>query len=219
MSRLHLYSTVAASLLLATASAAAQGVHTQMPERAPAAQQHAPAEKIAPPMNAGTHGKAETTGQASSGTNASEHGKAGLNSGKTGSMNSEKNEVKDSNGNPSAGVKEKADSRSGASKSNAPANKEKSTTGQGAAAGAHKLTTHQRTKITTIIKKRKVKPAHLNISVHVGARIPATVHFYPLPVQVVEVYPEWRGYDFILVGDEIVIINPRSHEIVAILET
>ena len=61
-------------------------------------------------------------------------------------------------------------------------------------------------------------PAHLNVSVRVGTRVPDSVHFYPLPVEVVAVYPEWRGYDYILVGDEIVVIDPRTHEIVAILE-
>jgi hypothetical protein len=35
---------------------------------------------------------------------------------------------------------------------------------------------------------------------------------------VVAVYPAWRGYEYILVGDQIVVINPRSHEIVAIIE-
>ena len=56
------------------------------------------------------------------------------------------------------------------------------------------------------------------MSVRVGVRIPASVHFYPLPVEVVDLYPAWRGYDYILVGEEIVIVNPRSHEIVAIVE-
>jgi hypothetical protein len=37
-------------------------------------------------------------------------------------------------------------------------------------------------------------------------------------VQVVEVYPAWRGFNYILVGDQIVVIDPRTHEIVAILE-
>jgi hypothetical protein len=35
-------------------------------------------------------------------------------------------------------------------------------------------------------------------------------------VQVVEVYPAWRGINYILVGDQIVVIDPRTHEIVAI---
>jgi hypothetical protein len=99
-------------------------------------------------------------------------------------------------------------------------NQEKSTTttGQGAASGTAKLSTEQRTKIKTVIREHKVKPVHLNISIHVGARVPSSVHFYPLPTEVVTIYPEWRGFYYILVGDEILVISPRTHEIVAILE-
>ena len=32
------------------------------------------------------------------------------------------------------------------------------------------------------------------------------------------IYPEWRGYEFILVRDQIVVIDPRTREIVDILE-
>jgi Protein of unknown function (DUF1236) len=198
MKKLHLLSTVAASLLLAAGTAAAQ-TKEPAPERAPAAQQHAPAEKIAPSMHAGEHKKATTTGQASK-----EPGKAEMNA-----------EHKEKSG---ASVKKNAESKPAASqKSSQSVTGKSATTGQGAAAGAAKPSTEQRTKITTIIKKQKVKPAHLTISVHVGATVPASVHFYPLPVEVVDVYPEWRGYDFILVGDEIIIVNPRTHRIVAIL--
>ncbi|MBI3705709.1 MAG: DUF1236 domain-containing protein [Rhizobiales bacterium] len=97
---------------------------------------------------------------------------------------------------------------------------QRGTTGQGAA-GAAKLSTEQRTKITTVIKQQnmqRVEPSKLNISIRVGARVPTSVRFYPLPVEVVAIYPEWRGYDYILVGDEILVIDPRTHEIVAILE-
>ena len=51
-----------------------------------------------------------------------------------------------------------------------------------------------------------------------GTRVPDSVHFYPLPREVFVIYPEWRGYDYILVGDEILVIDPRTHEIVAILD-
>ena len=97
----------------------------------------------------------------------------------------------------------------------------KATTGQGASGsrGAANLTSEQRTKITTVIKQRNVRPVtNVNFPISVGARVPRTVEFYPLPVEVVEVYPSWRGYEFILVGDEIVVINPRTLEIVAVLE-
>jgi hypothetical protein len=96
---------------------------------------------------------------------------------------------------------------------------ERTTTGQGAAAGSVKLSTEQRTKITSIIKQQKVEPAHLNVSISVGTRIPDSVRFHPLPVEVVNVYPEWRGYDYILVEEQIVVVDPRTHEIVAVLES
>ncbi|MDU6242224.1 MAG: DUF1236 domain-containing protein, partial [Bradyrhizobium sp.] len=45
------------------------------------------------------------------------------------------------------------------------------------------------------------------------------VHFYPLPAEVVTIYPEWRGYDYILVREQIIVLDPRTHEIVAVLDT
>src|SRR5262249_7148111 len=64
------------------------------------------------------------------------------------------------------------------------------------------LTNEQRTKITSVIKERKVERVNLNVSVSVGTRIPAGVRLHPLPQQVIIIYPEWRGYDYILVGDQ-----------------
>ncbi|MBI4273575.1 MAG: DUF1236 domain-containing protein [Rhizobiales bacterium] len=97
--------------------------------------------------------------------------------------------------------------------------KQQSTTGQGpAGSSGASLTTEQRTKITTIIKQKRVKPVtNVTFAISVGAVVPAAVHFYPLPIEVVEVYPEWRGYLFVLVGDEILVIHPRTHIIVAVL--
>lgn len=95
------------------------------------------------------------------------------------------------------------------------------TTGQGAAAGAANISTEQRTKITSVIKQQNVQRvdrASLKVDIRVGARIPTSVHFYPLPAQVVEIHPAWRGFLYVLVDNEILVINPRTHEIVAILE-
>jgi len=58
----------------------------------------------------------------------------------------------------------------------------------------------------------------VNFNVAVGTRIPADVHFYPLPERVVTIYPQWRGYDFILVGGRYIIVQPETHEIVYIIE-
>jgi hypothetical protein len=96
---------------------------------------------------------------------------------------------------------------------------EKTTTGQ---AGANaKLSTEQRTKISTVIRSQHVESVNnVNFSISVGARVPREgVRFYPLPAEVVTIYPEWRGYQFILVRNEIIVIDPNTYEIVAVLNT
>ena len=198
--------------------------------RAPAAQQNVPAEKMAPAIKPGAKNargqKApETTGQApdsdktkASDQGATDKGAIGKKEGKNGAA------MGSPGAKSSAGVKTKTDENTaqgavGAKSSQSTTTeKDRTTTGQGAAAGSAKLSTEQRTKITTIIRQQKVEPAHLNVSVRVGTRVPANVRFYPLPTEVFVVYPEWRGYDYILVGNEILVIDPRTHEIVAILE-
>ena len=220
MKRLQLLSSITASLLLAGA-AGAQSLPASTASgeagTAPPAQRHAPAEKVAPPMHTGRSSAPQTTGQASKDEKSATTQLNQKNGASAEVKGSESTEMKGSNSTmdrKNAESHEKSGSTAQHSGSkNAPA-----TTGQGAAAGAAKLSTEQRTKITTIIKRKKAKPAHLNISVHVGARLPAHVHFYPLPVEVVTIYPEWRGYDYIRVGDQILIVNPHTHLIVAILE-
>jgi hypothetical protein len=94
---------------------------------------------------------------------------------------------------------------------------ESKTVGQ-AGAGA-KLSTEQRTKITGVIREQHVAPVtNVNFAISVGARVPRDVSFHPLPTEIVTIYPEWRGYEFILVRDQIVVIDPRTFEIVAVLE-
>jgi hypothetical protein len=95
--------------------------------------------------------------------------------------------------------------------------KSQTTTGQ-AGAGA-KLSTEQRTRITTVIRDQRVAPLNtVNFSIAVGTRVPRDVTFHPLPTEIVTIYPDWRGYQFILVRDQILVVDPRTFEIVAILD-
>jgi Protein of unknown function (DUF1236) len=43
------------------------------------------------------------------------------------------------------------------------------------------------------------------------------VHFVVLPEEIVRIVPQYRGFDYFLVEDEIVIVDPRTLEIVAII--
>ena len=94
-----------------------------------------------------------------------------------------------------------------------------STTTTGQAGSGAKLSTEQRTKITTVIKNEHIRPeTNVNFSISVGTRVPREVHFHPLPAEIVTVYPDWRGYEFFLVRDQIVVVDPRTFEIVAVLD-
>lgn len=86
------------------------------------------------------------------------------------------------------------------------------------------LSSEQRTRIrTTVLGERnapRIAQSDININLTVGARIPRDrLHIRPLPLprSVVEVEPRWRGYDYFLVGDEIVVVEPGTFEIVAII--
>ena len=232
MKKAKLLSTVAAVLLISAGAASAQGMNKEAPQQAPAAQQNAPAEKVAPSIKGGEHKAPQTTGQATpDAKSAKPHETTGQSpksdandkaSTQNRAMDKDKSMDKEKSGAAATGksdIRSKSEENGASSRSSQTTTEQnRTTTGQGAAAGSAKLTTEQRTKITTVIRQHKVEPAHLNVSVSVGTRIPTSVHVYPLPVEVIAVYPDWRGYDYILVGDQIVIINPRTHEIVAIVE-
>jgi hypothetical protein len=130
-----------------------------------------------------------------------------------GSMKAEGRE--DRNGSMKA---EGREDRNGSMKAESKGADSKSSTVGQAGAGA-KLSSEQRTRITTVIRDQHVAPVtNVNFSISVGTRVPRDVEFHPLPAEVVTYYPEWRGYEFILVNDQIVVIDPRTFEIVAVIE-
>jgi hypothetical protein len=57
----------------------------------------------------------------------------------------------------------------------------------------------------------------VDIDISVGRRMPRDWHFYPVPVAVIEVVPEYRDYVFVYVEDEYVICDPDTYEVVAVV--
>jgi Protein of unknown function (DUF1236) len=233
MSKVKLLTTAAAIALLGGGAVMAQGLAPagkDNPARAPAAQQNAPAEKMGPAIQHGQRKLPETTGQATPDKVEPGHGTnvqspmhknvpaaAGANIKEQGKAENERH------GPSSAqtGAEHNAQGR-GEHNEHVGGNTDHNrvTTGQGAAGSAH-LSQEQRTRMSTFFHHHtdhRIDKARLNISIRVGARVPTSVHFYPVPVEIVDIYPEWRGYDYVYVGDEILIVDPRTHEIVAILE-
>jgi hypothetical protein len=80
------------------------------------------------------------------------------------------------------------------------------------------LSTEQRGKIRTAILGEHVQPArNVNFQVRVGVVIPSTVVVHPLPTEIVTIEPAWSGFEFFLVGSEIVIVDPGSLRIIAVM--
>jgi hypothetical protein len=213
MRKRFLVSTSAIALLAGASLALAQGTGREAPSPAPGAQQSAPAEKMSPGASgAQQEPKAQqkapdagTTGQGS--PQRMEQDRPG---GAQAPSGAREGQDRMKSGDPKAGDKP--------STTQAPA-KDQSTTGQGAAgASGAKLTAEQRTKISTSIKQVNVRPVtNVNFNVSVGAVVPRTVELHVLPPAIIEVYPAWRGYRFVLVGDEIIIIEPETYRIVAVV--
>ena len=233
-----------AALLASTALAAAQGMNEGKKSEgaAPAQQRSAPAEKMDQSKGAQTK-PSETTGQAQKDQGAqkaddkrpanaqmNKDDKAGATTGQKSTMDAKPDASKAAadkpDANKAAADKSKADTNKAASDNKANDNKaattnQTQTTGQGAAGSraAVNLTTEQKTKVRTVIKEKvHAQPlTNVNFSISVGTRVPRDVRFYPVPVEVVEIYPAWRGFNFVLVNEQIVIIEPSTFEIVAII--
>jgi hypothetical protein len=81
------------------------------------------------------------------------------------------------------------------------------------------LNTEQKTKIreTVINSSSAPRASNLSITVNVGTTVPSSVRIAPVPSVLVEVNPGWRGYEYFVYNDEIILADPRTHRIVAIL--
>jgi hypothetical protein len=88
-----------------------------------------------------------------------------------------------------------------------------------AGAGGLALSTEQRTQIRQTVMNVGNAPRVSNVafSLSVGTVVPRSVKYAPLPARVVEIYPAWRSYQFFIVGDQIVVVEPDSLRIVAVL--
>ena len=80
----------------------------------------------------------------------------------------------------------------------------------------------QRTRVSTrfsqSIDRMNVRPlSRSQISVSIGATIPRSVRAYAVPRDIVAIYPRFRGHRFVVVDDEIVIVEPGSQRVVTTL--
>ena len=100
-----------------------------------------------------------------------------------------------------------------------PSTSDNKTTGNAATAATAAPPAEKRTQISSAMKQEKVEEvANVNFNLSIGTAVPAGVRYHPMPSRIVEIYPEWRGYDFILVRGKYFVLRPHTHEIVYIIE-
>ena len=132
-----------------------------------------------------------------------------------GAQNQPGTEQRGAQDNDRGGTQERTQERMGRD----PGQAQQSGTSGRAGGASVQLSQDQRTKIKdVIVRDRNVARVNgANFSVSVGARVPRDVHVSVLPPEVVTIVPEYRGFEYVLVGDQLLIIDPDTLEIVAIL--
>ena len=60
--------------------------------------------------------------------------------------------------------------------------------------------------------------SQVDFQINVGTTVPRSVRVVPLPATIVEVQPAWRGFMYFVVGERIVIVEPDTLRIVAVID-
>src|SRR5947209_1287228 len=80
------------------------------------------------------------------------------------------------------------------------------------------ISRRQRARVHDILVRRRTETENVDFPVRVGARIPNYVTSYRLPDDVYDYLPGYEGYRYFVTGDEVVIVDPDTMEVVAVLE-
>jgi hypothetical protein len=116
--------------------------------------------------------------------------------------------------------------RQGAAQSGAQAGQNEGQTGQGAAGSANRQDvqamgnahlSHERAASIAHTQMATASPQNVNVDVSIGANLPGELDVRPLPPAVIALVPEYRGYDYVVVHDEIVIVEPSTRRIVEMI--
>jgi hypothetical protein len=214
-----LLATVAAAAVVGfTTLAAAQaptegesGKATAKPQGAQQQPKAAPGGAMSRQQGGAAQTNQKTPGPPSSQSAQGEGAKTG---GKTDEGMSQDRPVQDQNqATPQRGAQE------GSEKSGVNASEQRAGQSQSSPGKSVQLSQDQRTKIRGAIGNGHGArvTGNVNFEMTVGATVPRSVHIEVLPEDIVTIVPEYRGFDYVLVGDEILIIDPHTMEIVAVI--
>jgi Protein of unknown function (DUF1236) len=72
--------------------------------------------------------------------------------------------------------------------------------------------------IERLQRERMASNQNINVRVNVGERLPEHVQPRPLPPDIVRIAPQYRDYEYTVVEDRIAIVDPRTREVVDVVD-
>jgi hypothetical protein len=68
-----------------------------------------------------------------------------------------------------------------------------------------------------VLTNNAPRVTNVNFNIRVGTVVPRSVRVVAVPATLVEIEPAWRGYMYFVHGDQIIIVEPDTLRIVAVL--
>ena len=81
-----------------------------------------------------------------------------------------------------------------------------------------RLTGEQRQGLRAAFDLQRGRVEHARFDWHVGHRVPRQVRLYPVPSDVIVIFPYYRDYSYFVVDEEICIVDPRTYEVVDVID-
>ena len=132
-------------------------------------------------------------------------------------------EKKDTNASKDSGAaKDRKEGSSSTGAANGESGKSSPSAAEGRSETSNKshvsLSGDQRTRVQTVFKgHRGSARSDVHVDARIGVALPRTVTLIEMPEDVVILVPEWRQYRYILIGDEICIVDPVTFEIIDVI--
>jgi hypothetical protein len=76
----------------------------------------------------------------------------------------------------------------------------------------------QRKQIVDQLRRDRSASSNINVRVNIGERLPPRVQPRRLPADIVRIAPQYRNYEYTVIDNRVVIVDPRRREVIDILD-
>ena len=81
-----------------------------------------------------------------------------------------------------------------------------------------RLGPNERQRLHAAFDYRRARVTNARFDRHVGHRVPRHVRLFPVSREIISFFPYYRDYSYVVVDDEICIVDPRTYEIVDVID-